>query len=92
MIQKRLNPELTIEGIIYTKVTHTNISREIQEKLIDQYEALVFLNEISELTGARQSYTRRIPLSEMKQSRLGEDYEKLAKELTELVELALKGD
>ncbi|TLQ49480.1 ParA family protein [Ruoffia tabacinasalis] len=81
MVQKRLNRDLKIEGIVYTKVNNTKISKEVREKLQDIYPNLLLSIEIKELTEARKSYAERIPLEEMKKSRLAMDYSNLATEI-----------
>ncbi|MCW6681837.1 AAA family ATPase [Aerococcaceae bacterium NML160702] len=81
MIQQRLNPHLSIEGVIFTKVSNTKISSQVREKLQANYESLLLETEIKELTEARQSYATRVPLAEMTRSRLASDYATLAFEL-----------
>lgn len=83
MIKKRLNRTLNIAGIVFTKTNNTNITKEVRNKLTEKYPNLLFENEIKELTEARKSYAERIPLSDMKNSRLASDYENLAIELIE---------
>lgn len=82
MVQKRLNRELKIEGIVYTKVNHTKISKEVREKLRKMYPGLLLSIEIKELTEARKSYADRVPLEQMNQSRLAIDYANLATEIS----------
>lgn len=81
-VQKHLNTTLHVEGIIFTKVTSTKISNDVREKLASIFPQLLFENEIKELTEARQSYAKRIPLAEMTKSKLATHYALLADELT----------
>ena len=83
MVKKRLNRELKVEGILFTKVSNTNVSSEVREKLLEKYPTLLLKQEIKELTEARKSYASRIPLQKMNKSRLAEDFKQLAKELVE---------
>lgn len=83
MVKRRLNRELKVEGILFTKVSNTNVSSEVREKLLEKYPTLLLNQEIKELTEARKSYARRIPLQKMNKSRLAEDFKQLAKELVE---------
>lgn len=81
LVKKRLNRQLRIEGILFTKTTRTKLTEEIRSKLKQDFPDLMFAQEIKELTEARQSYAERIPLSQMKKSRLAYDYALLADEL-----------
>ena len=83
MVKKRLNRELKVEGILFTKVSNTNVSSEVREKLLEKYPTLLLNQEIKELTEVRKSYATRIPLQKMNKSRLAEDFKQLAKELLE---------
>lgn len=83
MVKKRLNRELKVEGILFTKVSNTNVSSEVREKLLEKYPTLLLNQEIKELTEVRKSYATRIPLQKMNKSRLAEDFKQLAKELVE---------
>ena len=83
MVKKRLNRELKVEGILFTKVSNTNVSSEVREKLLEKYPTLLLNQEIKELTEARKSYAARIPLQKMNKSKLAEDFKQLAKELLE---------
>ncbi|MGX7091508.1 ParA family protein [Hutsoniella sourekii] len=83
MVTQRLNRDLTVDGIIYTKVNNTKIANEVRDRLKECYPELLFDNEIKELTEARKSYAERIPLSKMQGSRLASDYANLAKELVD---------
>ena len=83
MVKKRLNRELKVEGILFTKVSNTNVSSEVREKLLEKFPTLLLKQEIKELTEARKSYASRIPLQKMNKSRLAEDFKQLAKELVE---------
>ena len=83
MVKKRLNRELKVEGILFTKVSNTNVSSEVREKLLEKYPTLLLNQEIKELTEARKSYATRIPLQKMNKSRLAEEFKQLAKELVE---------
>lgn len=83
MVKKRLNRELKVEGILFTKVSNTNVSSEVREKLLEKYPTLLLNQEIKELTEVRKSYATRIPLQKMNKSRLAEDLKQLAKELLE---------
>ena len=83
MVKKRLNRELRVEGILFTKVSNTNVSSEVREKLLEKFPTLLLKQEIKELTEARKSYASRIPLQKMNKSRLAEDFKQLAKELVE---------
>lgn len=83
MVQKRLNRDLKIEGIVYTKVNKTKISKEVREKLQKMYPDLLLSIEIKELTEARKSYAERVPLEQMNQSRLAIDYANLANEIVQ---------
>ena len=83
MVKKRLNRELKVEGILFTKVSNTNVSSEVREKLLEKYPTLLLNQEIKELTEARKSYAARIPLQKMNKSKLAEDFKQLAKELVE---------
>ena len=83
MVKKRLNRELKVEGILFTKVSNTNVSSEVRKKLLEKYPTLLLNQEIKELTEVRKSYATRIPLQKMNKSRLAEDFKQLAKELLE---------
>lgn len=83
MVKKRLNRELRVEGILFTKVSNTKVCYEVREKLLEKYPTLLLNQEIKELTEARKSYATRIPLQKMSKSRLAEDFKQLAKELVE---------
>ena len=83
MVKKRLNRELKVEGILFTKVSNTKVSSEVREKLLEKYPTLLLNQEIKELTEARKSYAARIPLQKMNKSKLAEDFKQLAKELVE---------
>ena len=83
MVKKRLNRELRVEGILFTKVSNTKVSSEVREKLLEKYPTLLLNQEIKELTEARKSYAARIPLQKMNKSKLAEDFKQLAKELVE---------
>ena len=83
MVKKRLNRELKVEGILFTKVSNTNVSSEVRGKLLEKYPTLLLNQEIKELTEVRKSYATRIPLQKMNKSRLAEDFKQLAKELVE---------
>ena len=80
-IKQRLNRGLIVDGILFTKVPNNTLSYEIRTKLQEQFPNLLFKSEIKELKEARVSYAERIPLADMKKSRLAEDYANLAMEL-----------
>lgn len=82
-VKRRLNKDLEVEGILFTKVPNNNLAKEIRSKLIEAYPDLLLKAEIKELKEARTSYAERTPLSEMKKSKLAANYSDLADELLE---------
>ena len=85
MIKQRLNQNLSVEGIVFTKVSNTNISKEVREKLINDYGDLLYKAEIPERTEARKSYAERTPLNDFKHSKLSVSYNLVSEELIEKV-------
>lgn len=81
LVKKRLNPELSVEGILFTKVSNTKISKEIRNRLKEEYGSCLLKQEIKELTEARRSYAERVPLQKMAHSKLAEDYAALVLEI-----------
>ena len=82
-VKRRLNKGLEVEGILFTKVPNNNLAKEIRERLLEKYPGLLLKAEIKELVEARKSYADRIPLNEMKSSKLAANYSDLADELLE---------
>lgn len=82
-VKRRLNKELKVEGILFTKVPNNNLAKEIRERLLEDYPGLLMKAEIKELVEARKSYAERIPLNEMKKSKLAGNYSDLADEILE---------
>lgn len=82
-VKRRLNKELKVEGILFTKVPNNNLAKEIRERLLGDYPGLLMKAEIKELVEARKSYAERIPLNEMKKSKLAGNYSDLADEILE---------
>ena len=81
LVKKRLNTELSVEGILFTKVSNTKISKEIRNRLTEEYGSYLLKQEIKELTEARRSYAERVPLQKMAHSKLAEDYAALVLEI-----------
>ena len=73
LVKKRLNTELSVEGILFTKVSNTKISKEIRNRLTEEYGSYLLKQEIKELTEARRSYAERVPLQKMAHSMLADD-------------------
>lgn len=82
-VKRRLNKELEVEGILFTKVPNNNLAKEIRERLLENYPGLLLKAEIKELVEARKSYADRVPLNEMKRSKLAANYSDLADEILE---------
>lgn len=78
--KKTLNPELEILGILPTMTDNTNISKEIQQKLLDRYSQKVFKTHIKRSVDAVKSTKNQISLCLTKSS-LGEEYKNLALEV-----------
>lgn len=83
LVKKRLNRGLEVEGILFTKVSNTKISKELKNRLSEEYGNVLLKQEIKELTEARRSYAERVPLQQMAKSKLAENYVALAKEILE---------
>ena len=81
LVKKRLNPDLSVEGILFTKVSNTKISKEIRSRLTEEYGSCLLKQEIKELIEARRSYAERVPLQKMTHSKLAEDYAALVLEI-----------
>ena len=75
LVKKRLNPELSVEGILFTKVSNTKISKEIRNRLTEEYGSCLLKQEIKELTEAR------VPLQMIYHSKLSEYYAALVLEI-----------
>ena len=66
---------------MFTKVSNTKISKEIRNRLTEEYGSYLLKQEIKELTEARRSYAERVPLQKMAHSKLAEDYAALVLEI-----------
>ena len=78
--KKTLNSKLEILGILPTMVDNTNISKEIQEKLLDRYNQKVFSTYIRRSVEAVKSTKNKASLC-LTKNILGDEYRNLALEV-----------
>lgn len=76
-----LNPNLEIIGILPTMVDNTNVSKSIFQNLTDKYGDLVFTTSIPKCVEAPNSTQNGLSVCLVKNSKLGESYNNLAKEV-----------
>lgn len=88
-VQSTLKPELQIIGILPTIIENTNASKDVLEKLKDNYQDKLFNTVIHKATKATESTTSGKSLC-LNKNRLGEEYKALAEEVCKRAEVSLK--
>ena len=91
MIQRTVNPNLSVVGIVATMFDHYSMSNAVVENLEETYGSLLFQTVIGKSVEATNSTYQQKSLVLMKGSKLGKQYEKLADELLAREEGALHG-
>lgn len=83
LVQRSLNPALTVSGILLTMYDGTNMSKAVRAALAASYGKLVFTTDIRRSVEATESsYNRRSLLADTR-SRLGQEYQQVVAELLE---------
>ena len=81
-IRKRLNPSLSISGILLTMYdARLNVSREVEEQLKGVFGDLVFQTKISDSTKAAQSTAKAKSMVSEKSNKLGQEYKQVVEEM-----------
>lgn len=80
-IQKNINPNLKIDGILLTMRDNTNMSGAVELSLRSEYEDVVFEQSIGKSVEATNSTYEHKPLVFHKTSKLGKEYMSLAEEM-----------
>lgn len=80
--QLNINPTLEIIGIVVNKIQpHTSFSKYVTAEMEESFGNLVFKTGIKQTITVKEAQWQGIPLCMRKKSAIGEDYNKLAKEL-----------
>ena len=82
-IKANINPKLELEGILITMADRTNMSKAVEKTLRDTYGDKVFESHISKSVQASNSSYIQKSLVSISSSKLGRQYEDVAKELLE---------
>lgn len=81
MVRENLNERLNILGLLATMVNHTNMSKAVISALKECYGNALFNTCISHLTEVVDSSYRGTPLTCIKDSRVGAQYNKVVQEI-----------
>lgn len=81
MVRENLNERLNILGILATMVNHTNMSKAVLTALTESYGNALFNTSISHLTEVVDSSYRGTPLTGIKDSRVGAQYNNVVQEI-----------
>ena len=79
-IRSAINPKLSMLGVLPTMVDRTNVSKKALEELCEKYGDMLFETYISKSVEAAKSSESKVPLC-MTDSKLGNEYERLAEEV-----------
>jgi chromosome partitioning protein len=83
MVKLNVNPDLKIEGVLLTMLDNTNMSKAVEEALENKYGNALFETRIHRSVEATNSTYEHKSLVAMKNSRLGNEYINVTKELIE---------
>jgi len=83
MVKLNVNPDLKIEGVLLTMLDNTNMSKAVETALEDKYGEALFVTRIHRSVEATNSTYEQKSLVAMKNSRLGNEYINVTKELIE---------
>ena len=85
MVQSNLNRELRVDGLLLTMVDNTNMSKAVESALREQYPQIrLFDTKISKSVEAPNSTYAQKSLVSTRNSKLGEQYGSLVKEISEV--------
>lgn len=86
VVRDSLNENLKVLGILATMYNHTNMSKAVIDALKERYEKLLFKTSISQLTEVVTSSYSGMPLTMVKDSRVGAQYNNVVDEIIERYE------
>ncbi len=83
-VQERLNPDLSIDGILACRVNGTRHAREIVQLLRERYGSLVFETIVRETIGLAEAPSFQVPITLYRPNGTGaRDYRAVAREMLE---------
>ena len=83
-VRERLNPTLTLTGIVACRVSRTRHAREVVERLKERYPGHVLRSVVRENISLAEAPSFRLPITRYAPSSTGaEDYRAVAREFTE---------